>query len=62
VLISATDVGVALMQVAAERRLDLILDALHSLPVRQRDRIVAAAPGLVELATIVRETDVEDDR
>jgi DNA-binding MarR family transcriptional regulator len=62
VLISATDAGVALMHEAAERRLDLILDALHSLPARQRDRIVAAAPGLVELATVVRETDVEDER
>ena len=62
VLISATDAGVALMHEAAERRLDLILDALQSLPARQRDRIVGAAPGLVELATVVRETDVEDDR
>ena len=40
----------------------LILEALHALPVRQRDRIVAAAPGLVELATAVRESDLEDDR
>ena len=62
VLISPTDDGVALMHVAAERRLDLILEALHALPVRQRDRIVAAAPGLVELATAVRESDLEDDR
>jgi len=62
VVISATDDGVALMHVAAERRLDLILEALHALPVRQRDRIVAAAPGLVELATAVRESDLEDDR
>lgn len=54
VLIAATDDGATLMAAAADRRLDLIVDALASLPARQRDRIAAAAPGLLDLATAVR--------
>jgi DNA-binding MarR family transcriptional regulator len=63
VLISATDEGTALMHTAAERRLDLIVEALNALPSKQRDKIVAAAPGLVDLAAAVRESaDDEADR
>jgi DNA-binding MarR family transcriptional regulator len=62
VLICATEEGVALMQAAADRRLDLIVEALRALPAHDRERIVAAAPGLVDLATAVRKVDPESDR
>ncbi len=55
VLICATDDGTALMHGAADRRLDLIVEGLHRLSVDQTTRVVAAAPDLVELATVVRE-------
>lgn len=55
VLICATDDGVALMNEAADRRLDVIIEALRTLPARDRDRIVSAAPALVDLAAAVRE-------
>jgi DNA-binding MarR family transcriptional regulator len=59
VLICATDDGAALMHEAADRRLDVIVAALRSLPARDRDRIIAASPGLLDLATAVRELDPE---
>jgi DNA-binding MarR family transcriptional regulator len=61
VLISATDDGVALMHDAADRRLDLIVAALRTLPPRQRERITGAAPGLVDLASAVRDVRAEPE-
>lgn len=54
VLVAATEDGVALMRAAADRRLDAIVEALTALPKPERDRVSAAAPLLVELATLVR--------
>ena len=53
VLISATATGRELMQVAAQRRVDVIVGALSSLPADERRAIVAAAPSLRELSTRV---------
>jgi DNA-binding MarR family transcriptional regulator len=61
VLICATDEGQTLMQEAAERRLDLIVAALRRLPTKDRERIVGAAPRLVELAATVRDLGAEDE-
>jgi DNA-binding MarR family transcriptional regulator len=55
VLISATDEGSRLMQEAADRRVAAIVAALDTMRPRQRDRIRAAAPALVELAGVLRE-------
>jgi DNA-binding MarR family transcriptional regulator len=50
VLISATDTGFALMQRAADLRVEVIVAALRSLPGEQRRAVVAAAPALRELS------------
>ncbi len=62
VLICATDDGIALMHDAAERRLDLIAEALQLVSDEQRARIVGAAPDLLALAATVREAaDLGDE-
>ena len=53
VLISATAAGGELMQVAAQRRVDVIVRALSSLRAAERRAIVAAAPSLRELSARV---------
>jgi DNA-binding MarR family transcriptional regulator len=53
VLISATSSGLELMHAAAQRRVDVIVSALASLPVDDRRVIVSAAPALRELSARV---------
>ena len=53
-LISATEAGTQLMRAAAQRRIDAIATALAQLPAEQRNAVIAAAPLLDELATLVR--------
>lgn len=53
VLISATPAGLELMHAAAQRRVDVIVGALSSLPADERRAIVAAAPSLRELSARV---------
>jgi DNA-binding MarR family transcriptional regulator len=53
VLITPTDAGVALMHEAAQRRVDVIVAALRSLPEPDRSAIVAASPSLRTLSSLV---------
>jgi DNA-binding MarR family transcriptional regulator len=53
VLISPTHAGAELMRAAAGRRVDVIVAALDSLPIGDRQAIVAAAPSLRELSARV---------
>jgi DNA-binding MarR family transcriptional regulator len=50
VLISATDNGLDLMHRAADRRVEVIVAALRSLPTEQRRAVVTAAPALRDLS------------
>ena len=51
VLVSTTDDGHALMQRAAQLRIDVIVAALRSLPAGDRQGIVHAAPALRQLSS-----------
>ena len=53
VLVSATQDGDRLMQEAAQRRVDVIVAALRTLPAADRNAIVAAAPLLREVSARV---------
>ena len=55
VLLAATPKGTALMDDAAQRRLDAILRALHQLPRNQQMALLAGAPALDPLAAAVRD-------
>jgi DNA-binding MarR family transcriptional regulator len=61
VLISATEKGAQLMHEAADRRIEAIMSALQQMPARDRERIRAAAPALVELAEVVRGSEAGAD-
>ena len=54
VMIAATEDGRALMQDAAERRTEMIVDALRQLEPEERDLVHEAAPVLQELASLLR--------
>jgi len=53
ILIVATAEGEQLMRAAAQRRIDVIVQALQDLPSTDREAVVAAAPGLRQLAASV---------
>jgi DNA-binding MarR family transcriptional regulator len=53
VLIAATDAGLDLMHEAAQRRVDVIVAALRSLPTDERRAIVAASAPLSDLSSRV---------
>ncbi len=53
VLITPTDSGTELMHTAAQRRVDVIVAALRSLPADERRLVVDSAPSLRELSSAV---------
>ena len=53
VLITPTDSGTELMHTAAQRRVDVIVAALRSLPAGERRSVVDAAPSLRELSSAI---------
>lgn len=53
VLITPTDAGTELMQIAAGRRVDVIVAALRSLQAGERRSVVDAAPSLRELSSLI---------
>ncbi|HEV2065483.1 MAG TPA: MarR family winged helix-turn-helix transcriptional regulator [Thermomicrobiales bacterium] len=55
VIVSATPAGHQLMETAAQRRFDAIIDAMAELPEADREALVMAALPLRRLAAIVRE-------
>lgn len=55
VIISATADGHQVMEMAAQRRFDTIVEAIAELPVRDREALVAAALPLRRLASVVRD-------
>jgi DNA-binding MarR family transcriptional regulator len=57
VIVSATAEGHELMEAAAQRRFDAIIDAMARLPDGDRDALVAAAPPLRRLAAVIRGDD-----
>ncbi len=54
VLVSATREGSRLMQAAADRRVDVIADALRALPDDDRARVVEAAPALAAVVSALQ--------
>jgi DNA-binding MarR family transcriptional regulator len=53
VLIAPTDAGLDLMHEAAQRRVDVLVAALRSLPTADRRAIVTASPSLRALSSLV---------
>jgi DNA-binding MarR family transcriptional regulator len=54
-LVAATSAGSDLMRRAADRRAEVIAEALAALPLRQRERLVRVAAHLPDLVNAVRE-------
>lgn len=57
VIVSATSAGHHLMETAAQRRFDAIIDAMAELPEVDREALMAAALPLRRLAAVVRKHD-----
>jgi DNA-binding MarR family transcriptional regulator len=55
VLISATGTGTELMQAAAQRRIDVIVEGLAAMSTRDQQRLSSVAAMLDELARVVRD-------
>jgi DNA-binding MarR family transcriptional regulator len=59
VVVAATAAGLELMRAAAERRLEVIVEALDQLPDSDREALRAAAPPLRRLAAIIAERQAD---